>query len=358
MRRLIDQRVLITGAGSGLGRALAQRYAAAGWRVACTDLRADAAHETAERIRAAGGIAWSGALDVRSEDAFAEVVAAVLACWGGIDVLVNNAGVATAGTVADAPLEQWRFVLDINLLGCVRGVRAVLPAMRAQGGGHLVNVASFAGYANPPALASYSASKAAVISLSETLRFELAAEGIGVSVIAPSFFKTGLLDSGRGEVAADVHSRAPQMDTIVRKLMDKATVHADDVAEAVFRAVLDDRFLVLPHADARARLRLKRWLPALYHRLACRATAAFLRPPAEARRWRRTSKGPLADSALDCQSSASTCAAGGPSRRKACSPARAAGPPQARPSTRPSGRLATQPDTPSRWASRRVDSRK
>jgi len=273
---LKGQRVLVTGAGSGLGRALAQRYADAGWSVACTDVRAEAAQQTAADLTARGVTAIALALDVRSEEAFIAVVDQLQRAWGGIDVLINNAGVATAGTVADSPLEQWRFVLDINLLGCVRGARAVIPLMKAQRAGRIVNIASFAGIANPPALASYNVSKAAVISLSETLRGELAGDGIGVHVAAPSFFKTDLLNSGRGELVETTHSSAPQMNRIVERLMDKATVKAADVAGDIFDAVQSGRFLVITHADARKQALVKRYAPELFFRSALKSTAAFL----------------------------------------------------------------------------------
>lgn len=274
--RLQGQRVLITGAGSGLGRALAHCFADAGWRVACSDLRLEAAQQTADDLAAAGGTALALALDVRSEEGFAAVVAAVETAWGGLDVLVNNAGVATAGTVADSPIEQWRFVLDINLLGCVRGARAVIPLMKAQRAGRIVNIASFAGIANPPALASYNVSKAAVISLSETLRSELFGDGIGVHVAAPSFFKTDLLNSGRGQIADAAHSAAPQMQRIVERLMDKASVSAADVARDIFDAVQHERFLVITHTDARKQALIKRYAPQMFFRMALKSTAAFL----------------------------------------------------------------------------------
>jgi NAD(P)-dependent dehydrogenase (short-subunit alcohol dehydrogenase family) len=263
------RRVLVTGAGSGLGRALSLEFAARRWQVACTDVDLAAAQQTLAAVQAHGGNGLAHALDVTSEAAFAEALHKVEADWGGLDVLINNAGVATAGTVADSPLDQWRWVLDINLLGCVRGARAVIPLMIEQGGGHIVNVASFAGIANPPALASYSAAKAAVISLSETLRFELHDQGIGVTVACPSFFKTNLLASGR--------SSAPQVQRLVARLMEKASVTAEDVARDIYLAVRRDRFLVISHADARQRARLKQLMPELYFRVARKATAAFLR---------------------------------------------------------------------------------
>lgn len=276
MRTLARARVLITGAGSGLGRACALAFADRGARIAVSDLRLDAALQTLDLLKARGAEGLALALDVTAEDSFTAAVAKMQAEWGGIDVLVNNAGVATAGTVAESPIRQWQWVLDINLLGCVRGCRAVIPLMRAQKSGHIVNIASFAGIANPPALASYSAAKAAVISLSETLRFELYPD-VGISVACPSFFKTDLLNSGRGQIAESEHASAPQMMGIVGRLMDKATVTADEVAADIVDAVLAGRFMVMTHGDARSRARLKRLSPELYFRIAQKVTAAFLK---------------------------------------------------------------------------------
>ena len=272
---MAGKRVLITGAGSGLGRALALKFGKEGWRVAATDLNRAAAEQTLAQLVAAGGSGLADSCDVTSEESFAAVVERLRREWDGLDVLVNNAGVATAGTVADSPLEQWQWVLNINLLGCVRGARAVIPLLTAQGSGHIVNIASFAGVANPPAMASYNAAKAAVISLSETLRFELAPHNIGVSVACPSFFKTELLATSRA--GGDKSSTAPQMNRIVERLMEKATVTADDVAADIHDAVQTGRFMVMTHPDARQRALLKRVSPELYFRLARKATETFLK---------------------------------------------------------------------------------
>lgn len=275
MRTLQQSRVLITGAGSGLGRACALAFAAKGARVAVTDMRVDAAEETANLLEAKGAATVALALDVTSEESFAAAVSAIHAAWGGIDVLVNNAGVATAGTVEESPIKQWDWVFDINVLGCVRGARAVIPMMKAQAGGHIVNVASFAGIANPPAMASYNAAKAAVISLSETLRYEVFPD-IGVSVACPSFFKTDLVNTSKVGLAAGEKQTAPQMMRIVERMMEKASVTAEDVAGEIVDAVVSNRFLVMPHADARSLWRLKRLSPELYFRKAQKATASFL----------------------------------------------------------------------------------
>jgi len=275
MRTLQQSRVLITGAGSGLGRACALAFAAKGARVAVTDMRGDAAEETANLLETKGAATVALALDVTSEESFAAAVSAIQAAWGGIDVLVNNAGVATAGTVEESPIKQWDWVFDINVLGCVRGARAVIPMMKAQAGGHIVNVASFAGIANPPAMASYNAAKAAVISLSETLRYEVFPD-IGVSVACPSFFKTDLVNTSKVGLAAGEKQTAPQMMRIVERMMEKASVTAEDVAGEIVDAVVSNRFLVMPHADARSLWRLKRLSPELYFRKAQKATASFL----------------------------------------------------------------------------------
>ncbi len=275
-RVLRDQRVLVTGAGSGLGRALALKFASDGWRVACSDLRVETARSTADTITAAGGTALALAHDVTNDASWEQVVGRVQQAWNGLDVLVNNAGVATAGTVAESPMQQWQWVLDINLLGCVRGVRAVAPLLAAQQGGHVVNVASFAGIANPPAMASYNVSKAAVISLSETLRFELEPLGVGVSVACPSFFKTALMETSEANAPGGAHNSAPQVQKIVGRLMQKATVTAEDVAADIVDAVNRNRFLVITHPDARQRYHLKRVAPEFYFRMARKMTSKFL----------------------------------------------------------------------------------
>jgi NAD(P)-dependent dehydrogenase (short-subunit alcohol dehydrogenase family) len=277
MGKLVGRRVLITGAGSGLGRALANHFGRRDWQVAVTDLKPALAQETLHEIQAGGGKGLFEALDVTSEVQFDQVVGRVRDEWGGLDVLVNNAGVATAGTVEDSPLEQWQWVFNINFYGCLRGARAAIPVMKAQGGGHIVNVASFAGIANPPALASYNAAKAAVISLSETLRFELDPHQIGVTVACPSFFRTNLIETSRALGGSEATmAPAPQMLAITDQLMKSAKITADDVAADIYRAVLDNRFLTLTHPDAKQRYHLKRLFPELFFRIARKVTAGFL----------------------------------------------------------------------------------
>lgn len=254
-----QRRVLITGAGSGLGRALAFCFAENGWRVACADINIDAANDTVRRLTEFGIGAMGMWVDVGDDASVAEMRDEVLAVWDGVDVVVNNAGVACAGSVADTSLDDWRWALNINLMGVVRCCRTFLPVMLRQSRGHIINIASFAGIANAPNMGAYSASKAAVISLSETLRSEmaLAARGMRVSVACPAFFQTNLMQSARSPAREKA---------LASKLMAAARENADDVAAAIYKGAMRGDFLILPTHGEPMRWRLKRFLPDLFQR--------------------------------------------------------------------------------------------
>lgn len=249
------RRVLITGAGSGLGRELARCYAERGDRVACVDMYADRAQETCKLLTGGGHMALVA--DVGSDAAMAALKGQVMGAWGGLDVLVNNAGIACGGECAHVSAAEWQRTLNINLMGVVRGVREFVPMMEAQGNGRVINVASFAGLAGAPGLGAYGVSKAAVVALSEGMRAELIGKGIVVSVLCPSFFKTNLLDSFQG--GSDV-----PLKHMAAKLMEKSPINASDVARFTVAENERGRFLLLPHKDTRIRWWLKRWAPGLY----------------------------------------------------------------------------------------------
>ena len=251
--------VLITGAGSGLGRAMALRFARDGRHVAVTDVDADRAEAVLGEIREAGGDGFAQALDVSRQPDWDAACQRVLTEWGGLGVLVNNAGVAAAGNLEQTPLSDWEWVVDIDLMGVVRGCHRFLPMMREQGHGHVVNVASFAGLAGAPGIAAYGTAKAGVVALSEQLRAELHGSGIGVSLLCPAFVTTRLMENFR---APDDSYRAR-----VERWMATSGVSAEDVADEVADAVEHDRFLVLTHRNTRWAWRLKRWLPERYFRL-------------------------------------------------------------------------------------------
>ena len=137
-------------------------------------------------------------LDITSDDDWAAALAVVEEQWGGLDVLVNNAGVAGGGRIDVAGLDEWEWIIEINLLGVVRGCRTFVPMLKRQRSGRIVNVASLAGLVHPAGMASYNAVKAGVVALTETLGHELSPYGVQASVVCPSYFRTNLMDSLRG----------------------------------------------------------------------------------------------------------------------------------------------------------------
>jgi NAD(P)-dependent dehydrogenase (short-subunit alcohol dehydrogenase family) len=254
------RRVLVTGGASGLGAALAARYANRGDRVLVTDL--------AEHADVPAGARYQQ-LDITSAADWAAARDRVEAEFGGLDVLVNNAGIAAGGRIEKLGAAHWERVLQVNVLGAVTGCRTFVPLFKAQGAGHLVNVASAAGLVHPPAMSSYDAGKAAVVALSESLRAELAPYGIAVSVVCPSFFRTNL--------AASLTGDDPLMEQVATRLISGARLGADDIAARVVRAVDDRRFLVLPDREARIAFWAKRLARPLYDRQMLAAGARIQR---------------------------------------------------------------------------------
>ncbi|MCH6573480.1 MAG: SDR family NAD(P)-dependent oxidoreductase [Proteobacteria bacterium] len=272
------RRALITGAASGLGKSLALRFAADGWRVAVCDLDEDRVRQTAAEIDDAGGTGMPMRADVTSEQEIERLAESVSGHWGGLDVLVNNAGIAIAGRTDETSMEEWRRIFEVNFFGVLRTTRIMLPLIAR--GGHIINVASFAGIAAAPGLVAYNTTKAAVISFSESLRAELVEKDIGVSVTCPAFFKTRLMETSD---APDDKTRA-----MVERLMEHSKVTADDVAEQMFASVRTRQFMLIPHLDARWYWRWKRFFPESYfwglQRMARRASRAGKRK--QARRGR------------------------------------------------------------------------
>ncbi|MGQ0632165.1 MAG: SDR family NAD(P)-dependent oxidoreductase [Sporichthyaceae bacterium] len=279
MGTMAGKRILITGAASGLGRAIANAAVADGARVLLTDFDTSAGElarlELAEKIREAGGDTHRVAflpLDVCSDDAW---VAARDWCereWSGLDVLVNNAGVAAGGPIADISMADWEWILDINLKGVVRGVRTFIPVFSGQGGGQVINIASLAGLLNAANMSSYNVTKAGVVSLSETMRAELAPLGIRTTVVCPSFFATNLADRMR--------TTDERFDKLARDLISGAALPgpkltADDVARKVLASAGKGRFWCLPHLEGRLLWTLKRHLPSAMA-LGMRATNSLL----------------------------------------------------------------------------------
>jgi len=252
------KRIMITGGGSGLGRALALTYAGKGWRVCVVDMDAASVQETCRLVDKSGGEGFSHVCDVTSPMAFEGLVLLLKSRWGGVDVIVNSAGVAAAGYLSSIPEDRWEWIMDVNLKAVIQSCRCFIPLMEAQGGGHIVNIASCAGIVSLPEMSSYNVTKAAVISLSETLRSELAPKGISVTVAAPTFFKTNLMDRF---YATDEHQLA-----VAKGLFAKSKTTAEDVARDIERAVRKKKLYVIPQWDGKVMWWLKRLSPELFHR--------------------------------------------------------------------------------------------
>jgi NAD(P)-dependent dehydrogenase (short-subunit alcohol dehydrogenase family) len=299
------RRVLITGAASGLGLALAEAWAQRGWHVLLTDRDADALQEAVARLAAEPPHASRGDevaerltsrtgaghlpepriaslhLDITDDADWAAALEWVEQTWGGLDVLVNNAGVATGGRMELASMDDWRWVIDINLLGVVQGCRTFIPLFKAQGSGHIVNTASLAGLLVPPTMASYNVVKAGVVALSETLRWELMPYGISTTVVCPNFFKTNLADNLR--------TTDPSVTRAMDKLVSHSSTPASVIAEQVAYGVDEGRFLVLTDRQGRVAWFVKRFVPPLYRSQVAKASR---RLKASAEKHDRTAAGP------------------------------------------------------------------
>lgn len=248
-----SSRVLITGAASGLGLALVRQMVERGCRVLATDVHA----ETPDVLSAMPSVTYLR-LDVTQDVDWATAHDWVVEQWDGLDYLFNNAGVAAGGRIELTEMDQWQWIVDINLLGVVRGCRTFTPMLKAQGSGVLVNTASAAGLVHPPRMSEYNAVKAGVVALSETLFHELKPFGVHVSVVCPTFFQTNLTSSMRGKDESAQRSAA--------KLIDGSKRSADDIAAIVLAAVEKRTHIILTDREGRLAYAGKRWLRPLYYR--------------------------------------------------------------------------------------------
>ncbi|MGX7825303.1 SDR family oxidoreductase [Actinokineospora sp. 24-640] len=258
------QLAVVTGAGSGIGRATAHAFAAEGAEVVVADIDAEAAKRTAAEI---GPAAYPYVVDVADEDAMARFADEVAAEHGVPDIVVNNAGIGVAGSFLDTTAADWRRVVDVNLLGVVHGCRAFGALMAESGeGGHIVNIASAAAYTPSRALSAYASSKAAVLMLSDCLRAEFADRGIGVTAVCPGIVATDITSTTRFAGADAVEQE---------RLRRKATASyakrgygPEKVAAEIVRAVTADIPVLPVTPEARAARLLARFAPGLLRRLA------------------------------------------------------------------------------------------
>jgi len=238
------RRVPVTGAASGLGLALVRALSARGDQVLATDL----ADDRPDVLPAAADYLT---LDVRSDAHWDRALMHVRTTWGGLDLLVNNAGVAAGGRIDVATMDEWRWIVDINLLGVVRGCRTFTPLFKQQRSGQIVNTASLAGLVHAPGMAAYNSVKAGVVALSETLSHELGPCGISVSVVCPSFFRTNLGASFQG---ADT-----VMEDAGRRMVSGSRRSADDVAATVLKGIDSRKDVILTDPDGHIAWRATRF---------------------------------------------------------------------------------------------------
>lgn len=254
-----NPRAVVTGAASGLGRAISLELAKRGGRVLVCDLHLERGRETAKLVKEAGGVAEVLRCDVTKVDDLVNASDHAERLWGGTDLLVNNAGVAAGGHVGEISLQDWDWIMRVNLWGVIHGCHVFVPKMKARRSGFVLNVASSAGIASLPEMASYNVTKAGVIALSETLYAELAPFNIGVSVLCPTFFETNLLESFR--------SPASRQRRLAEAMFKRSKFTAEQIAVAGLRGLESEQLITIPQADGRWMWRAKRLLPGIYHRL-------------------------------------------------------------------------------------------
>ncbi|MCV7420548.1 SDR family NAD(P)-dependent oxidoreductase [Mycobacterium yunnanensis] len=259
-RRTTAANAVITGAGSGIGRAFALELARRGGQIVCADINLERAAETVALIEALpSGTGHAVQCDV-SDRAAVELLAkqAQQIFDGPPTLVINNAGVGIGGKpVGDIGFDDWDWALGINLWGVVYGCELFTPMLREAGRGGIINVASAAGFAAAPSMAAYNVSKAAVMSLSETLSAELAGTGVAITVLCPTFVKTNVFTDGR---------ITPASMNLSQQLARLTGLSADDVAVRTLDAHDRGRLYVVPQLDATVIWHLKRHFPALYVR--------------------------------------------------------------------------------------------
>jgi NAD(P)-dependent dehydrogenase (short-subunit alcohol dehydrogenase family) len=265
MKALAGKVAAVTGAASGLGRAMANAFAAEGMHVALADVDLQNLFQVEKEIRSRGVRALSMQVDVSKAaqvEAFAERVVSEL---GGVHLVCNNAGVSPLGAVWESTAADWQWILGVNLWGVIHGVRAFAPRLIAQNEGHIVNTASVAGLISPPGSGAYNATKHAVVALSESLHHDLRSRGaaVGVSVLCPAYVPTGISDSERNRPGDLLNADQPksqyqtEKEAMLRKAVASGRLSADDVARAVVAAVKEDRFYVLTHPRIKGAIRAR-----------------------------------------------------------------------------------------------------
>lgn len=253
-------RLLITGGATGLGKAIAFAWAkhqGASCQICIADINATRCQQTVEALISSGTDAFYMHCDITQQSDIDNLRNAIIDKWQGVDIVINNAGVASGGSLMGESIEQWQWVININLLGMVRVSQTFLPDFKAQGSGYFINIASQAGLTPIPFMNSYNAVKSAVVGLSETMKLELAFDNLDVSVVCPSFFKTNLDESMR--------TSEPAMKKMMDKAFEKSDISAEQVADEIYRGAQQKTFLILTHKLGKQAFLMKKLLPTAWY---------------------------------------------------------------------------------------------
>lgn len=248
---------VVTGAASGIGFAMAKRFAAEGTKVVLADIEADALESAATDLRSTGAEVFAVRTDVSKLADVHALAAKAVEHFGKVHIVCNNAGVATAGLLAESTIRDWEWVVGVNLWGVIYGVNTFLPILLKQGEEcHIVNTASVAGLITGPGMGIYCTTKHAVVALSEALRHEMQLMGtrVGVSVLCPAWVNTKIVDSGRNR-PAHLENERPELSPIAEMLREhtrqvvNSGVSPDTIAEHVADAIRQDAFYILTHPE-------------------------------------------------------------------------------------------------------------
>jgi NAD(P)-dependent dehydrogenase (short-subunit alcohol dehydrogenase family) len=261
MRDLKGKVAVVTGAASGIGRGLAERFGREGMRVVLADIEETPLAAARAAVESLGAEAIAVTTDVSNRWQVEALARRALEAYGAVHVLCNNAGVGAGGMAWELSAADWEWVLGVNLWGVIHGIRAFVPQMVAQGQGHVVNTASIAGLVAAPGLAAYCATKHAVVAISECLHHDLTMRTGGqvrVSVLCPAWVKTRIADAERNRPAslARPESQVPSPQDQMMEQMLRAAVAGGmepaSIAEHVVQAIVHDRFWVLTHPRSKA----------------------------------------------------------------------------------------------------------
>ena len=249
---------VVTGAASGIGLAATERFVEEGMKVVLADVEKGRLDEQVARLAKAGGDVFGVVCDVRDPDSVKDLAARTLSHFGGVHVVFNNAGVAPAGPMLETTPEDWRWIVDVNLLGVAYGVTTFGPILKEAGEGHIINTASEAGHVSSAVLGMYTATKHAVVGLSESLYRELEGTGVGVHCLCPNLVKTQIFhsernrDDGADLTAAQTATIAPLREAITAMGITPAQVAGD-----ILEALRQDRFWIFTHDLTRQALAVR-----------------------------------------------------------------------------------------------------